>query len=118
MLRDRPADRTVKRKIDVERAFREAEEPTAPGVVTTVPLDAVPLLARAREELPLSQLGRVAAQILDDIDGNRDAMSLATLRDVPPVKCARELASLIARGFVRLAPVVVVPEPEAVELAG
>jgi hypothetical protein len=105
VVHDRPADRTVKRKIDVERAFRDAEEPTRPTVVTTVPLDAIPVLALPREELPLSQLGRVTAQILDDIDGNRDAMSLATLRALLPSKCVRELASLVVRGWVRLAPV-------------
>jgi hypothetical protein len=107
-------DATVRRKIDVTRAFAE-ETPTKPVVPALVPLDSVPELAVARGEVPWEDLGSLATQLVLRVDGSACTMSIVTDVVATPLEAARELATLVARGLVRLvaAPV---DEPITLEL--
>jgi hypothetical protein len=115
--------RTVERKIDVAKAFRD-ENPTTPAVPfacsrassadlkrrldeevqVLVPLDQLPQLAIADTELPWPDLGSLATELLLRINGARTTMSIVTGLSAAPNEGVRELASLVCRGFVRLRP--------------
>ncbi|HEY6458804.1 MAG TPA: hypothetical protein VIY73_01600, partial [Polyangiaceae bacterium] len=59
-----------------------------------VPLDAVPILALGRSDLPWGDLDELSAQLLLRVDGKTRAMHLVTGNARPPGECARELAAL------------------------
>jgi hypothetical protein len=104
-LRSTDTDRTVRRSIDVKAAFAEnADPPTSPAVRELVPLDAVPVLALGRSDLPWEELDELSAQLLLRVDGRTRAMQLVTGNKESPRDCARGLASLARRGLVRLLP--------------
>ena len=102
--RDRDADQTVKRSIDVAKAFGEAgeETPTKPAVRAQVPLDAVPILAVPRGEIPWDSLGEKASQVMLRVDGTTCVMVISTDTGLPPTDVANELAALVTHGFVHL----------------
>jgi hypothetical protein len=102
--RDRENDQTVKRIIDVAKAFGEAREetPTKPAVHAQVPLDAVPILAVPRGEVPWDSLGKKASQVMLRVDGTTCVMVISTDTGLPPTDVARELASLVTHGLVHL----------------
>jgi hypothetical protein len=118
VARDRTTDtdQTVKRRIDVKEAFAAEEKPTRPAVRALVPLDAVPVLALQRAEVPWSEIGELAAQLLERVDGRTCAMQLVTGNAGSPGECASELAALARRGLVRLLPSVTGPEAVPVEI--
>jgi len=114
---------TVPIEIDVARAFGD-EMPTAPGAPSHevlaslaaeglreaaemsafVPLDALPALAVAEADVPWSQLGSLAVEVLRRIDGAKSAMWIVTGLGAAPKDGVRVLASLVCRGLVRLVP--------------
>jgi hypothetical protein len=96
----------MRRRIDVAAAFGETEKPTRPAVHELVPLDAVPVLAVQRADLPWEELGELATQLLLRIDGRASAMEIVTGHAFAPRECATELAALARRGLLRLLPVV------------
>jgi hypothetical protein len=96
----------VRRYIDVAAAFAATESPTRPAVRELVPLDAVPVLALQRADLPWDELGELATQLLLRIDGRSSAMEIVTGHAFAPRECASELAALTRRGLLRLLPVV------------
>lgn len=96
-------DRTVRRRIDVAAAFGAEERPTRPAVRALVPLDAVPVLAFPRSEIPWDELSELATQLLLRIDGRARAMQIVTGNTESPGACASELAALARSGIVRLA---------------
>jgi hypothetical protein len=104
MARDRSEDQTVKRVIDVAKIFGEAgqEIPTKPAVHTQVPLDAVPILALPRAEVPWDSLGQMASQVMLRIDGTSCVMVISTDTGLAPADVANELASLVTQGLVHL----------------
>jgi hypothetical protein len=69
-----------------------------------MPLDAVPVLAVPREEVPWRELGDLSTQLLLRVDGETCAMGLVTGTAVAPIDAARELAALASRGLLRLDP--------------
>jgi hypothetical protein len=97
--------RTVKRRVDVAKAFADTahDPPTRPAVQALVPLDAVPVLAIARTQVQWDELGAVARELLLHVDGRRTAMSLVSVGSATPREYARELAVLARLGIVRLA---------------
>jgi hypothetical protein len=118
-------DRTVRRRVDVARAFDETEEetPTKPTVIDVallreggapplalgdesvyplVPLDAVPVLAVPRTSIPWADLGDLATQLMLRVDGETCTMRLVTGTLATPNEGARELGVLARRGLVRL----------------
>ena len=92
---------TVRRRVDVSITFAE-ETPTRPVVPALVPLDAVPALAVARAEVPWDDLGSLATQLLLRVDGMACAMAIVTGAGATPREAARELATMVARGLLRL----------------
>ncbi len=107
--RDSESRKTLKRQIDVaaafaacDRGFPPVDPPTRPAVRELVPLDAVPVLVLERAELPWSDLGQLATELLLRVDGKASAMHLITGNAFPPSDCASELAVLARRGLVRL----------------
>ena len=101
--RGRDADQTVKRQIDVAQAFGdEHEKPTKPAVHAQVPLDAVPILALPRGEVPWDSLGQRASQIMLRVDGTTCVMVISTDTGLSPSDVASELASLVTQGLVHL----------------
>jgi hypothetical protein len=101
---DRDADQTVKRTIDVAKAFGDVgeERPTKPAVHVQVPLDAVPMLAVPRDEIPWDSLGQKTSQVMLRVDGTTCVMVISTDTGLPPADVASELASLVTHGFVHL----------------
>jgi hypothetical protein len=77
-----------------------AESPSVPSLV---PLDAVPVLAVPRTSVPWDDLGALATQLLLRLDGASCTMAIVTAVSATPKEGARELASLVSRGLVRLA---------------
>jgi hypothetical protein len=67
-----------------------------------VPLDVVPVLAVPRADVPWTDLGELATQLLLRVDGSSQTMSIVTGMSVPPNEGARELASLVRRGLLRI----------------
>lgn len=117
MTGDRDSDsyQTVKRRIDVAKAFGNAgeETPTKPAVHAQVPLDAVPILALPRGEVPWDSLGDKASQVMLRVDGTTCVMVISTDTGLPPTDVASELASLVTNGLVHLvAPPSSEPEPD------
>jgi hypothetical protein len=104
MARDRSEDQTVRRVIDVAEIFKKAGEklPTKPAVHTQVPLDAVPILALPRAEVPWDSLGQRASQVMLRIDGTTCVMVMSTDIGLSPTEVADELASLVTQGLVHL----------------
>lgn len=102
--RDTDADQTVKRRIDVARAFdpEREETPTRPAVDAQVPLDAVPILALPRHEVPWDSLGAKASQVMLRVDGTTCVMVISTDTGLPPTDVASELAVLVTHGLVHL----------------
>jgi hypothetical protein len=102
--RDPEAEQTVKRIIDVAKAFGEAgrDTPTKPAVHAQVPLDAVPILAVPRGEVPWDSLGQKASQVMLRVDGTSCVMVISTDTGLTPTEVASELASLVTHGFVHL----------------
>ncbi|HEX8796452.1 MAG TPA: hypothetical protein VF765_36120 [Polyangiaceae bacterium] len=101
--RNTDSDQTVRRRIDVAKAFGEQEEtPTRPAVHAQVPLDAVPILALPRGEVPWDKLGEKASQVMLRVDGTTCVMVIATDTGLPPADVASELASLVTHGLVHL----------------
>lgn len=101
--RDPDTDQTVKRRIDVAKAFGQQEEtPTRPAVHAQVPLDAVPILALPRGEVPWDELGAKASQVMLRIDGTTCVMVISTDTGLAPADVASELASLVTHGLVHL----------------
>lgn len=101
------SDRTVRRTVDVAAAFATHEHPTRPAVRPVrelVPLDAVPALTRHRSEVPWSDLGALATEVLLRVNGRTSAMEIVRGNQASPRDCASALASLALRGFVRLLP--------------
>jgi hypothetical protein len=106
--RTRDTDQTVRRRVDLKKAFAD-ELPTRPATVeiraltqALVPLDAVPVLAVARSDVPWHELGELAAQLLRRVDGSSSTMSIVTGTSATPSDGARELAALVERGLLRL----------------
>lgn len=110
-------DQTVRRRVDVERAFAETadEPPTKPALVVAmipagalervrplVPLDAVPVLAVPRTDIPWAELGDLATRLLLRVDGSTCAMRIVTGIEATPHECAGVLADLARGGLVRL----------------
>jgi hypothetical protein len=113
---------TVPIEIDVARAFGD-EMPTTPGapspqilaglvaspavqepeMAALVTLDAVPALAVAEGDVPWSELGALAIDVLRRVDGKKSAMSIVTGLGAAPSDGVRALASLVCRGLVRIA---------------
>ncbi len=81
----------------------EQESPTRPALHPLVPLDAVPVLAVPRSQLPWDDLGEIATQLLARVDGSAPAMSIVTGATVTPGEAAHELGHLVDRGILRLA---------------
>jgi hypothetical protein len=100
-------DRTVRRSIDIAAAFDAEERPTRPAVRELVPLDAVPILAHQRSDIPWADLSELATQLLLRIDGHSRAMEIVTGNTGTPGACASELAVLARLGLVRLLSTVV-----------
>jgi hypothetical protein len=110
---------TVPIEIDVARAFGD-ELPTAPGspssevlailgvtddgprTAASVPLDALPALVVAAENVPWSELGALETEVLQRVDGSQSAMAIVTGLGAAPADGARALAALVCRGLVRL----------------
>jgi hypothetical protein len=67
-----------------------------------VPLDAVPVLAVPRNEVPWDDFGPLATQLLLRLDGRSCTMAIVTGIGVPPRDGVRALAGLVSRGLVRL----------------
>jgi hypothetical protein len=89
----------------------EADAPPDSGLV---PLDAVPVLAVPRTDVPWDDLGKLATQLLLRLDGSSRTMAIVTGIASPPNEGVRELAALVRRGFVRLeSPVDEIPVDEA-----
>jgi hypothetical protein len=97
-------DRTVPRRIDIAAAFGAEERPTRPAVRELVPLDAVPVLAYQRADVPWDDLSALATQLLLRVDGRARAMEIVTGNTGNPGECASELAALARRGVLRLLP--------------
>jgi hypothetical protein len=100
-------DRTVRRRIDIAAAFGAEEHPTRPAVQMPavrmlVPLDAVPVLAHQRADVPWDDLSELATQLLLRVDGRARAMEIVTGNTGNPGECASELAALARRGLLRL----------------
>jgi hypothetical protein len=95
-------DRTLRRHIDIAAAFEAAEPPSRPAVRELVPLDAVPVLACGRSEVPWEDLSTLGRQLLLRVDGRARAMSIVTGNARTPRACASELAALARRGLLRL----------------
>jgi len=74
-----------------------------PPVRMHVPLDVVPMLAVPRTDLPWTELGELATQLLLRVDGSTCTMEIVTGVAAAPNESARELADLVGRGLVRLA---------------
>jgi hypothetical protein len=74
----------------------------ASPVPSLVPLDAVPVLAVPRTEVPWDRLGPLATQLLLRLDGCSCTMAIVTGIGVPPCDGVRALAGLVSRGLVRL----------------
>ena len=131
MARDRSGnqDRTARRRIDVAKAFRDAESDgraTAPDldeididivfadepktaralgsvpVHALAPLDAIPFLTVARELIPWHELDELSTHLLLHVDGEACTMKIVTGTAVTPSEGARILAALARRGLVRL----------------
>lgn len=105
MARDRSgdADRTQRRRIDVDKAFRDARSEEARGEVAAVlPADAIPVLAVPRAEIPWPQLDELSTKLLLRIDGATSCVDLVDASDASPDRAAQALASLAQRGLVRL----------------
>ncbi len=102
--RDPEKDQTVKVLIDVARAFEEGEKetPTRPAVHAQVPLDAVPILAMPRGDIPWDSLGEKASQVMLRVDGTTCVMVISTDTGLAPADVASELASLVTHGLVHL----------------
>jgi hypothetical protein len=75
----------------------------SPHVASLVPLDAVPVLAVPRTEVPWDDLGALATQLLLRLDGCSCTMAIVTGGAATPKEGVRELAALVSRGLVRLA---------------
>jgi hypothetical protein len=120
-LRRTDIGRTVRRRIDVKGAFDAEEQPTAPaarregslalcaeeyeeGVALSIPLDTLPELAVVDTEVPWTDLGSLATELLLRVDGARSTMSIVTGLSEPPIDGVRALAQLVSRGIVRLVP--------------
>jgi hypothetical protein len=102
--RQTDADRTVKKIVDVAAAFSVHEVPTRPAVRELVPLDAVPILALERSDLPWDELTELATQLLLRVDGQARAMDIVSGNAGTPGECASVLAALARRGLLRLKP--------------
>jgi hypothetical protein len=74
----------------------------ASDVDALVPLDAVPTLAVAEAQVPWSELGERATQLVKRVDGNARTMDIVTGLPFAPSDAARELADLARRGIVHL----------------
>jgi hypothetical protein len=86
----------------------------APPVSALVPLDAVPVLAVARTDVPWDDLGKLSTQLLLRLDGSSCTMAIVTGIASPPNEGVRELAALVRRGLVRLgSPVDEIPIDES-----
>jgi len=93
----------VPRRIDIAAAFGAEERPTRPAVRELVPLDAVPVLAYQRADVPWDDLSALATQLLLRVDGGpRDGDRDGNTGN--PGECASELAALARRGVLRLLP--------------
>jgi hypothetical protein len=124
-VRGKETDRTVRRRVDVARAFDETEEesPTKPTAINLdllresgahrvptgaesveplVPLDAVPVLNVPRTSVPWADLGDLATQLMLRVDGATCTMRIVTGTCATPNEGARELGCLARRGLVRL----------------
>lgn len=111
--RNRDADQTVKRRIDVAKAFGGDEPPTRPAVEAQVPLDAVPIMAVPRADVPWDTLGDKASQVMLRVDGTTCVMVISTDTGLTPADVVNELASLVTHGLVHLiAPPASEPAPE------
>jgi hypothetical protein len=82
--------------------FRADSAPVSAPVPSLVPLDAVPVLAVPRTEVPWDDLGPLATQLLLRLDGCSCTMAIVTGIGVPPRDGVRGLAGLVSRGLVRL----------------
>lgn len=102
--RSRDTDQTVKRRIDVARAFGHTgdEPPTRPAVHAQVPLDAVPILAVPRGDVPWDSLRPTASQVMLRVDGTTCVMVIATDTALAPADVVSELAFLVTQGLVHL----------------
>jgi hypothetical protein len=85
------------------RALAQRPEARDDGVTALAPLDAVPILAVPRAELPWDELGQLAIQLLLRVDGVTRAMRIVTGTGAPPSEGARVLGTLAGRGIVRFA---------------
>jgi hypothetical protein len=74
----------------------------ASPVPSLVPLDAVPVLAVPRTEVPWDDLEHLATQLLLRLDGRSCTMAIVTGIGATPRDGVRELAGLVSRGLVRL----------------
>jgi hypothetical protein len=71
-------------------------------VASLVPLDAVPVLAIPRTEVPWDDLEDLATRLLLRLDGCSCTMAIVTGVAATPRQGVRELAELVSRGLVRL----------------
>jgi hypothetical protein len=113
--RSTDADRTVRRRVDVARAFRDAElddleldivfaEDVAapPEVHALVPLDAIPVLAVPAARIAWYVLDELSTTLLLRVDGVARTMSIVTGTKTTPSEGARALGRLAGAGIVRL----------------
>jgi hypothetical protein len=95
-------DRTVKRKVDVAAAFDVDESAGKAAPRAVVPLDAIPVLARTRAEMPWDHLDQLATQMLLRVDGQARAMDILDGNAGTPAECLQVLADLARRGLVHI----------------
>lgn len=100
--RSRDTDQTVKRRIDVAKVFGAEDIPTRPAVHAQVPLDAVPIMAIPRGEVPWGELNPKASQVMLRVDGTTCVMVISTDTGLSPSDVASELAFLATHGLVHL----------------
>jgi hypothetical protein len=105
LARDRSGDvdRTVRRRIDVAKAFHDARTTEARSEVDAfLPAESVPELAVPRPEVPWDELDELSTRLLLRIDGATGTMDLIVDAEASPEQMTKALASLVERGLVCL----------------
>jgi hypothetical protein len=97
-------DKTVKRRVDVAKAFATAEDSVELAATPGVPMDTIPTLIMPRADVPWAELSDLATKLLLRVDGatSTGAIATATGSIATPKECARELAALTQRGILKL----------------
>lgn len=96
----RQDDPTVEMQVDLS-AFDD-ERPTSKTVDAYVPLDAVPVLAVARNDVNWFELSSDATALVLRIDGSSTLMELTDGGWIAPAEASRVLGQLVREGVAKL----------------